>query len=120
MRFHAAFGISVRAIGGCASALLLGAALAGCASAPTSAPASAASVASVKPLPADADLLASLLAAQFALQDNDLKGGAEGFAKAASLSRDPDVAEEATRLALTTKDWALARTSLARWHALAP
>jgi tetratricopeptide (TPR) repeat protein len=107
-------------MGRCASALLLGAVLAGCASMPSGALAPAASASSAKPLPADADMLASLLAAQFALQNNDLKGGAEGFAKAASLSTDPEVAEEATRLALTVKDWILARTALARWHALAP
>ena len=36
------------------------------------------------------------------------------------LSNDPDIAEEATRLALTIKNWPLAKHSLARWQALAP
>jgi len=120
MRFHAAFPISARAVGHGVSALLLAAVLGGCANVRPSAPASADPTPSAKPLAADAYLLATLLSAQFALQNNDLKGGAEGFAKAASLSRDPDVAEEATRLELTVKDWTLARTALARWHALAP
>ncbi|MGN6518817.1 MAG: tetratricopeptide repeat protein [Dokdonella sp.] len=61
-----------------------------------------------------------LLTAQFALQDNDLAAAARGFADASALSSDPALAEEATRLALSQKDWPLATRSLARWRELAP
>jgi tetratricopeptide (TPR) repeat protein len=95
--------------------------VAACASAPPSrSPATAPLTPTAKPVPADADVLAKLLSAQFALQDNDLVVGAQGFADAAALSDDAGIAEEATRLALTTKNWPLARKSLARWQALAP
>ncbi len=62
----------------------------------------------------------ALIAGQFALQDNDLAGGARHYAHAARLGTDPAVAEQATRLAIAVKDWQLARTSLARWQQLAP
>lgn len=62
----------------------------------------------------------ALIAGQFALQDNDLAGGARHYARAARLGPDPAVAEQATRLAIAVKDWELARTSLARWQQLAP
>lgn len=76
--------------------------------------------AAVKPPPPKDDVLLHLLAAQFALQRNDLESGARGFAKAARLSTDPQVAEEATHLALAVKDWSLARSALDRWQTLAP
>jgi tetratricopeptide (TPR) repeat protein len=106
---------------GAIAAIVSMALLAACATAPsTRSPAPSLAAPAAKPVPADADVLAKLLAAQFALQDNDLGAGAHGFAEAALLSGDPGIAEEATRLALTTKDWPLARESLARWQALAP
>ncbi|MFI4969535.1 MAG: tetratricopeptide repeat protein [Lysobacterales bacterium] len=74
----------------------------------------------VAPVAADRDLLLKTLAAQFALQNNDLKAGARGFTEAAELGADPMLAEEATRLALSVKNWALARRGLARWQELAP
>jgi tetratricopeptide (TPR) repeat protein len=119
MRFQAAFPLSTRSLGRGAAAALLAAALLGCASAPP-APPHPTPTASVKPVPPDQDLMSKLLAAQFALQENDLKAGAHGFAEAAQLSTDPDVADEATRLALTIRDWPLAKSSLLRWQALAP
>ena len=45
---------------------------------------------------------------------------AHGFAEASALSTDPALAEEATRLALSQKNWPLATSALARWRALAP
>lgn len=106
--------------GACVLAL---ATLAACAShAPTRsdavAPSSAQSL--VQPVDSGHDLLAKLLAAQFALQNDDLATAAAGFADAADLSDDPALAEEATQLALAHKDWALARRALARWQVLAP
>ncbi|HEY6895050.1 MAG TPA: hypothetical protein VI258_12830, partial [Rhodanobacteraceae bacterium] len=99
---------------------LIALALAGCASVAPKAPAASPSNVSARPVPPESDLMAKLLAAQFALQDNDLEGGAKGFAEAAALSNDPEIADEATRLALTVKDWPLAKASLARWQVLAP
>jgi len=120
MSFHAANPISVR-IGGCrAAVLLLVGLLTACASTTPRPEAPPPPAAAVQPASPEAEMMTQLLSAQFALQDNDLEGGAKGFAEAAAVSRDPDVAEEATRLALAVKDWALAKTSLVRWHALAP
>lgn len=106
--------------GACVLALSI---LAACAShAPTRsdavAPASTQSL--MQPVDSGHDLLAKLLAAQFALQNDDLATAAAGFADAATLSDDPALAEEATQLALAHKDWALARRALARWQVLAP
>lgn len=97
---------------------LLAAALAACAPAPSK-PAAEAKRAVVAAAPDDG-LMTKLLAAQFALQNDDLAGGAQGFAEAAELSDDPAVAEEATRLALGVKQWPLAQRALARWQQLAP
>ncbi|HET6545770.1 MAG TPA: tetratricopeptide repeat protein [Rhodanobacteraceae bacterium] len=66
------------------------------------------------------DVLLKLLAAQFALQNNDMASGARGFTEAARISTDPAIAEEATHLALAVRDWPLAQTALDRWQALAP
>ncbi|HEY0230509.1 MAG TPA: tetratricopeptide repeat protein [Dokdonella sp.] len=72
------------------------------------------------PVAAEHDLLAKLLAAQFALQNSDLPAGAQGYVDAAELSPDPAVSEEATRLALSVRQWPLATRALARWQQLAP
>jgi len=124
MYFHAAFSVSLKALQRAAPGALavpMAVALAACASAPPKRTAAIAdNTLSVKPAPESDDLLLKLMSAQFALQQNDLKTGAQGFADAAALSADPSIAEEATRLALTIKDWPLARTALARWQQLAP
>lgn len=118
MRFHAvSLRFSVR-LGQVVAVALLALALTDCANVQPKAPAPAKAV--VQPVAPESDLMAKLLAAQFALQDNDLDAGANGFAEAAALSNDPEVADEATRLALTIKNWPLAKASLARWQALAP
>ena len=101
--------------------LILPAVLAACASpAPRHAVAPSPTSAAVTPVAPGQDLMLKLLAAQFALQDNDLAAAASGFADAAALSDDPALSEEATRLALSQKDWPLATRSLARWQRLAP
>lgn len=61
-----------------------------------------------------------LLVAQFALQGNDLAAAAHGFVEASALSVDPALAEQATRLALSQKDWPLATQALSRWRQLVP
>jgi len=124
MHFHAAIRVSMKALHRAAPgalAAVMALALVACASVrpPAVMPASDNTL-SVKPTPEKDDLLLKLLSAQFALQRNDLKTGAQGFADASALSPDPAIAEEATRLALTVKDWPLAQTALARWQQLAP
>ncbi len=72
------------------------------------------------PVPLEEDLLAQMLAGEFALGKADIAASARSYARAAVLSKDPQVAAHATRLALVAKDWALARESLARWRSLKP
>ncbi|HSX62532.1 MAG TPA: tetratricopeptide repeat protein [Tahibacter sp.] len=74
----------------------------------------------VAPTPLADDQLAQMLAGEFALGKADLAGSAGRYARAAELSKDPQVAAHATRVALAAKDWALARQSLTRWRALKP
>lgn len=74
----------------------------------------------VAPVAVDDDLLLKLLSAQFALQDSDLAGGAQGYYEAAMLSPDPTIASEATRLAVAIRQWPLAQKALVRWQQLAP
>jgi len=116
MRFS--FSVPVRArLVGAMLALLVG----GCATAPAQRPARLDRAAALPPsVDAESELLAQLFAAQFALQDDDLAAAARGFAAAAAKSSDPSVAEEATQLALSQKDWALARRGVERWQTLAP
>ncbi len=99
-----------------AACALLGA----CASVRPGAHAHAATTPAAVPVAQSDDVLLKMLSAQFALQDGDLASGAAKFADAAQLSSDPMLAEEATRLALSIKDWVLARRGLARWQQLAP
>jgi tetratricopeptide (TPR) repeat protein len=75
---------------------------------------------SVVPVARDRDLPLMLIAAEFALQKNDLAGAARGYADAAAISSDPVVAGQATRLARAVKQWPLARASLQRWRQLDP
>ncbi len=121
MRFDALFRLSTRAFRG-ATALLVATILVSCASVRQPAAVSKDPIAhpAVAPVAAASDLMAKLLTAQFALQNSDLDTGAKGYADAALLSNDPDIAEEATRLGLTIRNWPLARQSLARWQTLAP
>lgn len=116
MRFS--FSVAVRAwLASAALAMLLG----GCATAPSQRPVEAGQPAGqTSSIGTETDLLTRLFAAQFALQNDDLAAAARGFVDAAALSDDPAVAEEATQLALSQKDWPLARRGLARWQALAP
>jgi tetratricopeptide (TPR) repeat protein len=106
-----------------ASALAL-AVLAGCATTGERPPASRA--ASPQPLdhlqvatlPTDRDVMAQLLAGDFALADTDLKAAAASYGQAAAVSDDPKVAERAVGLALAVHDADAAQTAIARWQAL--
>lgn len=75
---------------------------------------------SVSPVPPDQDLPLKLIAAEYALQKNDLEAAAKGYAEAAELSSNPAIAEQATRLALAIRQVPLAQTALQRWRTLAP
>jgi tetratricopeptide (TPR) repeat protein len=116
LRFPSRRAVWARATLAIAVVLLLGA----CAShAPRHAAASAPAPL-VRPVAPERDLMLKLLVAQFALQRNDLAAAAHGFVEASALSADPSLAEEATRLALSQKDWPLATQALSHWRQLAP
>lgn len=68
----------------------------------------------------DKDVMAALMAGEFAWQDGRAASAARHFARAAAASDDPAIAEHATRVAIVAKAWDLARESLARWRTLAP
>ena len=61
---------------------------------------------------------ALLIAAEFALQHNDVAGAAADYARAARLSNEPAVAGRAVQLALMANDVDQARHLLDRWQAL--
>ena len=103
-----------------ALAIAAGTLLGACANVPQKAPAALPAKSAATAVAPEQDLLLKLLGAQFALQANDLAGGAEQFTAAAELSTDPAVSEEATRLALSVRNWPLAGRGLARWQQLAP
>jgi tetratricopeptide (TPR) repeat protein len=69
-------------------------------------------------LPPERDVQAQLMAGDFALAANDLKGAADAYGNAAQLSDDPRVAGRATELALAVHDQAAAAKALDRWAAL--
>ncbi|MEZ5462705.1 tetratricopeptide repeat protein [Dokdonella sp.] len=95
--------------------------LAGCSSSVQTRPDRVSAVTqSVSPVPPERDLPLKLIAAEYALQKNDLESAAEGYAEAAELSPNPAIAEQATRLALAIRQTPLARKALQRWKALAP
>lgn len=66
------------------------------------------------------DLPLKLISAEYALQRGDLATAANGYAEASALSTDSAIAEQATRLALASTQWPLARTTLKRWQSLDP
>lgn len=102
-----------------ASALCI-AALAGCGSAPTKpAPSDDVRISTEKvTADVDRDVNAALLAGEFAWQDGRGASAARHYVRAAELSSDPKIAAHATRIALASKEWELARTAVRRWKAL--
>lgn len=103
--------------------LAVASALAACAS--VRAPPRSASIPPSEPLSRvvvtpDADsreLLTQLLAGEMALDRAD-PVAARHYADAARVSDDPAIAEQATRVALATRQWDLAHASLSRWESL--
>ncbi len=69
---------------------------------------------------ADRELFTALMAAEFALQDGRIESAAKHYARAALMSSDPKVAEQAARIALQAGLPDLAAQSLGRWRVLAP
>jgi len=61
---------------------------------------------------------ALVIAAEFALQNNQVDEAAADYAQAAQISSDPAVAKRALQLALATRDAEGARELLDRWQAL--
>jgi Flp pilus assembly protein TadD len=101
-----------------AGALLLG----GCASAPLHNEAAARAkqpLATLKlPEQQGQDAAALTLAAEFALQHNDIKTAAADYANAAALSNDPEVARRALELNLAAQNAQSVAPLIARWQAL--
>jgi len=64
--------------------------------------------------------VAAVMAAEYALQNQDMKTAAIEYGKAAQLSDDVSLSERAATLAMSMKMPDLARRALARWHVLAP
>ena len=61
---------------------------------------------------------ALLIAAEFALQGNDVAAAAKDYAAAAAISRDPAVLKRALQLAIAARETAGTRSLLSRWQAL--
>lgn len=94
--------------------------LSGCAAPVREMPRKAPAEQSVHAVAEAGDLPLKLIAAEFALQRGDLATAAKEYAQASALSADPVIAEQATRLALASSQWSLARESLQRWQGLDP
>ena len=67
---------------------------------------------------ADSRAAALVIAAEFALQNDDTARAAGDYAKAAAIADAPAIAERAVQLALATHNADQARAMLARWQAL--
>ena len=64
------------------------------------------------------DALAHALAGEFALNRGELDAAADEFGQAAQESNEPDLAGQATRVAIAAKDWKRAHAGLDRWQKL--
>jgi len=103
-------------------AISLALAIAGCVNAPTT----SRQAAKAQPLQRihvpqekrEHDALAHALAGEFALNRNELDAAADEFGQAAQESNEPDLAGQATRVAIAAKDWKRAHAGLERWQKL--
>ncbi len=103
--------------GGCAAWLALALALAGCARVPVHGQQPLARM-DLPPDTARSRAAALVIAGEFALQNGDVAGAADDYARAAALSDDPDVIQRAIDLAFTQHDAAQAAKLIERWQAL--
>ena len=77
----------------------------------------------IDPAPANGptvEALEEMLAGEFALQKGRFADAAAHYDKASAATRDPAIAERATRIALMAGDAVLAERGLRRWESLAP
>lgn len=106
--------------------LLTAAAIAACAGSPSRQPANSEGATRVDAAPQlsipdhalDALPLEHLLAAEFALREDDLDAAAQAYLEAARESDAVEVARRATRVNLAAQRWQDAATALARWREL--
>lgn len=66
------------------------------------------------------EVIAALMAAEFAWQDGRRDSAARHHSRAAAMSADPMVAKRAAQVALVAQDASLARVALERWRVLEP
>ena len=83
-------------------------------------PAQAAKVSATKPEELNADLVYTTLVAEVATQRGDFATGFEHFLRAAELAREPELAERAVRVALTSAAPDSARRATNLWIELEP
>ena len=102
---------------GCASTAARPEAAAGSTTPSETAPAAAAAATGAEP---DKDVMAALMAGEFAWQDGRSDSAARHYARAAELGQDPGIAEHATKVALSAQQWGVAADTIARWRALDP
>lgn len=68
----------------------------------------------------ESQAVAAVMAAEYALQNKDIKTASLEYTKAAQLGKDAGLAEQAARLAMSEKLTEAARKALAVWYSLAP
>ena len=72
----------------------------------------------IPPDPKERDLVANLIAGELALTDSDADAAVRHYVDAAQASDDPAIAEQATHIAIASKQWDSAHTALVRWQEL--
>jgi tetratricopeptide (TPR) repeat protein len=84
----------------------------------------AAAAAAEKPkapaMPTDPDVMLHVFTAETLGAAGDVAGAASEYLKAALISSDPEIAERATRVAVSADEWQLAVLASDRWAMLAP
>jgi tetratricopeptide (TPR) repeat protein len=75
---------------------------------------------SIAPSSPGQDVLALLMAGEFAIINGDLEAASRNYSAAAAASDDPGIAEQATHVAVIGKRWDQAREAIDRWQALQP
>ena len=70
--------------------------------------------------PTDADVMYHVFAAEVLGAEGDFSGAASEYLEAALASRDPDIAERATRVAVSAGEWQMVALASDRWAMLSP
>lgn len=71
-------------------------------------------------LPTDPDVMLHVFTAEALGAAGDFSGAASEYLEAALISQDPDIAERATRVAVSANEWQMAALASDRWAMLAP